>query len=95
MDVRSPWQVCERLVFLVDIQGQNEHQELLQPERHLSLVDGFGDDGFKEELLHYQDAYQEYRNLENRFAIFRKMNNYMFNGWICCDSNKKKSHRLN
>ena len=41
MDVRSPWQVCERLVFLVDIQGQNEHQELLQPERHLSLVDGF------------------------------------------------------
>ena len=66
MDVRSPWQVCERLVFLVDIQGQNEHQELLQPERHLSLVDGFGDDGFKEELLHYQDAYQEYRNLEKQ-----------------------------
>ena len=53
-------------LFLVDIQGQNEHQELLQPERHLSLVDGFGDDGFKEELLHYQDAYQEYRNLEKQ-----------------------------
>ncbi len=53
-------------LFLVDIQGQNEHQELLQPERHLSLVDGFGDDGFKAELLHYQDAYQEYRNLEKQ-----------------------------
>ena len=30
------------------------------------MVDGFGDDGFKEELLHYQDAYQEYRNLEKQ-----------------------------
>jgi DNA repair protein RecN (Recombination protein N) len=53
-------------LFLVDIQGQNEHQELLQPERHLSLVDGFGDESFKEELLQYQIAYQEYRNLEKQ-----------------------------
>ncbi|OTE82582.1 hypothetical protein B1K96_39420, partial [Escherichia coli] len=29
-------------LFLVDIQGQNEHQELLQPEKHLTLMDGFG-----------------------------------------------------
>jgi DNA repair protein RecN (Recombination protein N) len=53
-------------LFLVDIQGQNEHQELLQPERHLSLVDGFGDESFKDELLQYQIAYQEYRNLEKQ-----------------------------
>jgi DNA repair protein RecN (Recombination protein N) len=53
-------------LFLVDIQGQNEHQELLQPERHLSLVDGFGDESFKGELLQYQIAYQEYRNLEKQ-----------------------------
>ena len=24
--------------YLVDIQGQNEHQELLQPESHLALL---------------------------------------------------------
>ena len=34
--------------YLVDIQGQNEHQELLQPEKHLSLMDHFGSKAFKQ-----------------------------------------------
>ncbi len=52
--------------FLVDIQGQNEHQELLQQERHLHLVDEFGDNKFHKELAAYKEEYQAYRQLEKR-----------------------------
>ena len=54
-------------LFLVDIQGQTNIKSYYYSRKGIfSLVDGFGDDGFKEELLHYQDAYQEYRNLEKQ-----------------------------
>ncbi|MFV0558470.1 MAG: DNA repair protein RecN [Enterococcus sp.] len=49
--------------FLVDIQGQNEHQELLQPEQHLHLLDQFGDRAFQELRARYQIAYQEMKEL--------------------------------
>lgn len=52
--------------FLVDIQGQNEHQELLQQERHLHLVDEFGDSGFRKRLAAYREDYRAYRQLEKR-----------------------------
>lgn len=58
--------------FLVDIQGQNEHQELLQPERHLSFVDEFGDEKYNETLKVYQREYHEYRKLEQQI---RKIQN--------------------
>lgn len=50
--------------FLVDIQGQNEHQELLQPESHLILLDRFGDTGFQQKKKMYQKLYGHYRTLE-------------------------------
>ncbi|WP_461202835.1 DNA repair protein RecN [Enterococcus sp. N342-3-1-2] len=59
-------------LFLVDIQGQNEHQELLQPEKHLSLLDGFGDEQFKTELAVYRGAYQSYRALENQVRTIQE-----------------------
>lgn len=59
-------------LFLVDIQGQNEHQELLQPEKHLALMDGFGDDSFKEELADYRQAYQSYRSLEKHVRTIQE-----------------------
>ncbi|KPG72995.1 DNA repair protein RecN [Enterococcus sp. RIT-PI-f] len=59
-------------LFLVDIQGQNEHQELLQPEKHLSLLDGFGDEQFKTELAMYREAYQSYRALENQVRTIQE-----------------------
>lgn len=52
--------------FLVDIQGQNEHQELLQPERHLHLIDEFGDQKFRQLLADYQKDYAEFRQLEQQ-----------------------------
>jgi len=59
-------------LFLVDIQGQNEHQELLQPEKHLALMDGFGDDAFKAELANYRQAYQAYRSLEKHVRTIQE-----------------------
>ena len=50
--------------YLVDIHGQNEHQELMQSERHIDMLDEFGGKkllAFKEK---YTRAYQEYRALE-------------------------------
>lgn len=49
--------------YLVDIQGQNEHQELLQPEKHLSLMDHFGSKAFKQQLKVYQEHYSDYQKL--------------------------------
>ena len=48
-------------MYLVDIQGQNEHQELLQPEKHLSLMDNFGTKEFKQKLEMYQFAFNDYQ----------------------------------
>lgn len=50
-------------MYLVDIQGQNEHQELLQPEKHLSLMDSFGSKEFKQKLETYQKIFVEYQQL--------------------------------
>lgn len=36
---------------LVDIHGQHETQYLMQPDKHLFLLDSFGDKSFKKELL--------------------------------------------
>lgn len=52
--------------FLVDIQGQNEHQELLQPERHLHLLDQFGGKKFHGLLEKYQRAYEKFTHLNQQ-----------------------------
>lgn len=56
--------------FLVDIQGQNEHQELMHAQNHILLLDRFGGDDFLESKKEYTRIYREYldkkRTLENR-----------------------------
>ena len=49
--------------MLIDIHGQNEHQSLMRPETHLSLLDEY-DHHLRDELRRYQDAYQQYRKLK-------------------------------
>lgn len=49
--------------YLVDIQGQNDHQELLQPERHLALMDHFGSKKFQAQLETYHVAFESYQVL--------------------------------
>lgn len=52
---------------IIDIHGQNEHQELMNPERHLSMLDQFGD---KELFLlkkSYQETYTRYRQVKKAY----------------------------
>lgn len=58
--------------FLVDIQGQNDHQELMHPESHLRLLDSFGDSTFHEIKTTYQQAYQQYTALANQVKKFKQ-----------------------
>lgn len=58
--------------YLVDIQGQNEHQDLLQPEKHLQLVDSFGSQAFKDELSDFKKTYNEFRELERKVRTIQE-----------------------
>lgn len=49
---------------LVDIHGQNEHQELMRPERHLSLLDMFGAKELQEQYQIYTESYQQYKKVK-------------------------------
>lgn len=48
---------------LIDIHGQNEHQELMKPENHIDLLDEY-DKKTSELRNQYQVVYQNYRNLK-------------------------------
>ncbi|WP_086350512.1 DNA repair protein RecN [Candidatus Enterococcus clewellii] len=52
--------------YLVDIHGQNEHQELMNSERHLGMLDDFGGNKLSRIKAEYVAAYQEYRQLEKK-----------------------------
>lgn len=58
--------------FLVDIQGQNDHQELMRPEHHLGLLDAFGDKKFQQQLQSYQRAFAAYHELRKKVSRFQK-----------------------
>ncbi|WP_159722102.1 DNA repair protein RecN [Enterococcus sp. CSURQ0835] len=58
--------------FLVDIQGQNDHQELMRPEHHLGLLDAFGDKKFQQQLQSYQQAFAAYNELRKKVSRFQK-----------------------
>ena len=51
---------------LVDIHGQHEHQELMNQEHHLPLLDFFGNDKLAKSLLEYQGMYEEYQQVNKR-----------------------------
>jgi DNA repair protein RecN (Recombination protein N) len=58
--------------FLVDIHGQNEHQELMQSERHIYMLDDFGGQKLLQAKQHYQNLYREYRLLEKKMRNRQK-----------------------
>lgn len=49
---------------LIDIHGQNEHQELMVSENHIQLLDYFGPKELEVKKKAYQKVYREYRQLE-------------------------------
>ncbi|SFV40718.1 DNA repair protein RecN [Ligilactobacillus acidipiscis] len=46
---------------LIDIHGQNEHQELMRPDKHLSLLDSFDNKQLRALKDKYSESYQQYR----------------------------------
>lgn len=48
--------------YLVDIHGQNEHQELMQAEKHLAMLDEYAGLEVKTLKLKYQEIYQQYKH---------------------------------
>ena len=58
--------------YLVDIQGQHDHQELLQPERHLYLLDEYGKKNIAPALAHYREDFAAYHTLAAKIAQQRR-----------------------
>lgn len=49
---------------LVDIHGQHEHQELLNPQIHIELLDQFGGEEIEHALKEYRSLYGEYEKVK-------------------------------
>lgn len=57
--------------YLIDIHGQNEHQELMQSENHISLLDYFDYEKIKTLKTNYQSVYKEYRTTKKQFIEWK------------------------
>lgn len=53
--------------YLIDIHGQNEHQELMQSENHLGLLDHYGKERIESLKKSYQEDYVEYRKTQKKY----------------------------
>lgn len=58
--------------FLIDIHGQSEHQELMNDENHLALLDQFGQDKIKKLLADYQLTYDHFKKLRKQYKDWQK-----------------------
>lgn len=58
--------------YLVDIQGQNDHQELMNPDSHLRLLDSFGSKAFQKKKRAYQTEYKNYMDLARRVNKYKQ-----------------------
>lgn len=56
--------------LLVDIHGQHEHQSLLNPDSHITLLDSLGGDKHTEFLNKVKEAYKNYTALKKEYNSF-------------------------
>ena len=56
--------------LLVDILGQHEHQSLLNPNAHISLLDGLGGESHADLLDKVKNAYKDYTALKKEYNSF-------------------------
>lgn len=57
---------------LVDIHGQHDHQELMNPKQHQVMLDEFGGKEFIAVKKAYQDKFETYRNLRSKLLERRR-----------------------
>ncbi len=66
---------------LVDIHGQHEHQDLMNQDRHLMLLDQYGGENIERALSEYRQLFQKYTNLKKQLEQLT-------------DNEQKMAHRL-
>lgn len=54
---------------MIDIYGQHEHQSLLNPVKHIRLLDRFCGAGFGEAMEEYKNSWQRLKDLEKQLTI--------------------------
>ena len=54
---------------MIDIYGQHEHQSLLNPAKHIRLLDRFCGAGFGEAMEEYKNSWQRLKELEKQLVI--------------------------
>ncbi len=60
--------------FLLDIHGQHNNQNLLDPDNHLGYLDEYGRIGASREYLAYQELYGRIRDREHKLAQLTRNN---------------------
>lgn len=53
---------------LIDIHGQNEHQELMDASRHLQLLDRFAGDAVNEKIKEYHQQFEVYQKVKKELS---------------------------
>ncbi|MDA3131146.1 DNA repair protein RecN [Aliibacillus thermotolerans] len=64
---------------LLDIHAQHEHQELMQPEKHLTILDRFAKEMIKETLFDYKNRYHTYQRLRSQWRKWQENDQEMAN----------------
>mgnify|MGYP003083453965 FL=1 len=58
--------------YLVDIHGQHDQEELMRPQLHIQMLDGFGDADFLELKQAYQTNFDAYRKMRKQLLEVKK-----------------------
>ena len=58
--------------YLVDIHGQHDQEELMRPQLHIQMLDGFGDADFLELKQAYQTNFDAYRKMRKQLLDIKK-----------------------
>ncbi|KOO43974.1 DNA repair protein RecN [Priestia koreensis] len=66
---------------LIDIHGQHEHQDLMNQDRHLAMLDQYGGEKITKALEEYQQVYERYMDLKKQL---NKLS----------ENEQKRAHRL-
>ncbi|MDR4888867.1 DNA repair protein RecN [Fredinandcohnia sp. QZ13] len=57
---------------LIDIHGQHEHQDLMNQEQHIYMLDQYGGDTLKQALQEYLAVYKDFLNVKQRLKSFNE-----------------------
>ena len=60
--------------YLMDIHGQHDHRFLMDPDMHMSFLDGMGDAAYRELLERTKTAFDAFMEAHQRYARLRREN---------------------